>query len=435
MPPFHKDFAMQPQDIICKKREGQKLTPAEINAFVQGINDWSIADGQIAAMLMATLINGTDTDEIVELVKAVVDTGMVLNWDAVDLNGPVASVYAMPGVGDKVEIIAGAVLAACGLYVPMICDRMQYHTGGTMDKLDSILGYDSHPTYSRFKKALRDSGCAFMTSTEQFAPADMRIQAIRDITATVESLPLLISSMLTKKVTSGIRKLTVDVKAGSGAFTKTQAEAEHCIDLIKQCLPAFGIDANFTISDMNQVTGQNIGNSLEIYEIWDYLTGASGTRDADIHALVKRVSSAALLLNGICATQGEADAKVDSVVASGAAAEQFGRILTAMGVSPAFMNNPAPFLQTASVIRPIYPDKAGTVKGMNLRWIGLSVLEMGAGRLFQEQKIDYSAGYTNMCKVGMYVSPQVPLAFVHAHDEATADAAETHLRGAVQIES
>ena len=262
MPPFHKDFAMQPQDIICKKREGQKLTPAEINAFVQGINDWSIADGQIAAMLMATLINGTDTDEIVELVKAVVDTGMVLNWDAVDLNGPVASVYAMPGVGDKVEIIAGAVLAACGLYVPMICDRMQYHTGGTMDKLDSILGYDSHPTYSRFKKALRDSGCAFMTSTEQFAPADMRIQAIRDITATVESLPLLISSMLTKKVTSGIRKLTVDVKAGSGAFTKTQAEAEHCIDLIKQCLPAFGIDANFTISDMNQVTGQNIGNSL-----------------------------------------------------------------------------------------------------------------------------------------------------------------------------
>ncbi len=424
---------MQPQDIICKKRGGQKLTSAEINAFVQGIDDWSIADGQIAALLMATLINGADTDEIVELVKAVVDTGMVLNWDAVDLNGPVASVYAMPGVGDKVEIIAGAVLAACGLYLPMLCDRMQYHTGGTMDKLDSILGYDSRPTFARFKKALRDSGCAFMTSTEQFAPADMRIQSIRDVTATLDSLPLLIASMLTKKVASGIHKLTVDVKVGEGAFTKTPAEAENCIALIKQCLPAFGIDANFTLSDMNGLTGQNIGNSLEIYEIWDYLTGSSGTRDADIHALVKRVCSAALLLNGVCATQDEADAKVDSVVASGAAAEQFGRILSAMGVSPAFMNNPAPFLQTAAVIRPIYPDTAGTVKNMNLRWIGLSVIEMGAGRLYREQKVDYSAGYTNMCKVGMYVSPQIPLAFVHAHDEATAAAAAEHLKGAVQI--
>lgn len=433
MPPFYRDFAMHPQDIICKKRDGQKLTPAEINAFVQGIDDWSIADGQIAALLMATLINGADTDEIVELVKAVVDTGMVLNWDAVDLDGPVASVYAMPGVGDKVEIIAGAVLAACGLYLPMICDRMQYHAGGTMDKLDSILGYDSRPTYSRFKKALRDSGCAFMTSTEQFAPADMRIQSIRDVTATLESLPLLIASMLTKKVTSGIHKLTVDVKVGEGAFTKTPEEAENCIALIKQCLPAFGIDANFTLSDMNRLTGQNIGNSLEIYEIWDYLTGASGMRDADIHALVKRVCSAALLLNGICATQDEAETKVDTIVASGAAAEQFGRILSAMGVSPAFMNNPAPFLQTAAVIRPIYPDTAGTVKDMNLRWIGLSVIEMGAGRLYREQKVDYSAGYTNMCKVGMYVSPQVPLAFVHAHDESTAAAAAEHLKGAVQI--
>ena len=424
---------MQPQDIICKKRDGQKLTPAEISAFVQGIDDWSIADGQIAALLMATLINGADTDEIVELVKAVVDTGMVLNWDAVDLNGPVAAVYTMPGVGDKVEIIAGAVLAACGLYVPMICDRMQYHAGGTMDKLDSILGYDSHPTYSRFKKALRDSGCPFMTPPKKSPPADMRIQAIRDITATMDNLPLLIASMLTKKVTSGIHKLTVDVKVGSGSFTKTTEEANTCVDLIKQCLPAFSIDANFTLSDMNQVTGQNIGNSLEIYEIWDYLTGASGSRDADIHALVKRVCSAALLLNGICANQSEADAKVDTVVTSGAAAEQFGKMLTAMGVSPAFMNNPAPFLQTAAVIRPIYPDAAGTVKGMNLRWIGLSVIEMGAGRLFQEQKIDYSAGYTNMCKVGMYVSPQIPLAFVHAHDEATADAAAEHLKGAIQI--
>lgn len=202
---FFREYIMLPQDIIRKKRDGQILTKREIEEFVQGIDDWSIADGQISALLMAALINGLNNDEITAFVNAIVETGIILDWNSVDLNGPVASVYTMFGVGDKSEIIAAPLLAACGIYVPMICERIQYHAGGTLDKLDSIKGFTSRPTLARFKKTLRESGCAFMSPTEQLAPADLRIQSIRDVTATVSSIPLMIMSLLVKKSPAALK--------------------------------------------------------------------------------------------------------------------------------------------------------------------------------------------------------------------------------------
>ncbi|MBO4644292.1 MAG: thymidine phosphorylase [Alphaproteobacteria bacterium] len=423
---------MLPQDIIRKKRDKQTLTQQEIEEFVQGIDDWSIADGQIAALLMAALVNGLNNDEITAFVNAIVDTGIILDWESVDLNGPVASFYSMPGVGDKSEIIAAPVLAAYGVYVPMICERMQYHAGGTLDKLDSIKGFSSRPTLARFKKTLRESGCAFMTPTEQIAPADLRLQSIRDVTATVNSIPLMIMSMLVKKIASGVKKLTVDIKSGNGSFTPSRQEAENCAQKIKECVPAFGITADFTFSLMDHLIGQNVGNALEIYEAWDYLTGA-GPRNPELHALIQNICSAVLIQNNLAANRDEAFAKIDRALSSGQAADHFGRMLYEQGVLPNFLSNPAAFLPTAQVIKPVYPDREGYVLEMNMRWIGLAVLEMGAGRLYQEQRIDYAAGFSNMCRPGMYVSQRVPLAFVHAEDSQTADLAALHLKGAIKL--
>lgn len=423
---------MLPQDIICKKRDGQTLTKQEIDDFVQGIDDWSISDGQISALLMAALINGLDNGELTAFVNAIVETGIILNWDSVDLNGPIASVYTMPGVGDKSEIIAAPMLAACGVYVPMICERMQYHAGGTLDKLDSILGFASRPTLARFKKTLRESGCAFMTPTEQIAPADARIQSIRDVTATVSSIPLMIMALLVKQISAGVKKLTVDVKVGSGSFTPTEAEARDCARRIMECAPAFGIDANIVFSQMDHVVGQNIGNALEVYEAWAYLTGA-GPRDDELHRQTIDLCTPVLIQNGIVETPEQAAEKIVRALESGQAAERFGRMLYEQGVSPNFLTNPSPFLQTAPVVKPVYPDKEGYVSKMNLRWIGLAVLEMGAGRMHQEQRIDYAAGYSNMCRPGMYVSGRVPLAFVHAEDARTAELAAIHLKGAITV--
>lgn len=423
---------MLPQKIIRKKRDKQILTKEDIEEFVQGIDDWSITDGQIAAMLMAALVNGLNGDEVIAFVNAIVDTGIILDWDNVDLNGPVASIYTMPGVGDKAEIIAAPVLAACGIYVPMICERMQYNAGGTLDKLDSIKGFSSRPTLARFKKTLRESGCAFMAVTEQIAPADLRIQSIRDITATIASTPLMLMSLLVKKVASGVKNLTVNVKVGNGSFTPSRAEAEDCANKIKEYAPAFGIVSDVIFSQADHLIGQNVGNALEVFEAWDYLTG-SGPRDPELHALIQNICSTVLIQNKVAADKEEACAKIDRALSSGQAADRFGRMLYEQGVLPNFLSNPSAFLPSAQIVKPVYPDKEGYVSEINMRWIGLAVLEMGAGRFYQEQRIDYSAGYSNMCRPGMYVSPRTPLAFVHAEDMKTADLAALHLKGAIKL--
>ena len=423
---------MLPQEIIRKKRDKQVLTAQDIDDFVCGINDWSITDGQIAALLMASLVNGLNHDEVIAFVNAIVDTGIILDWESLDLNGPVASVYTMPGVGDKSEIIAAPLLAACGVYVPMICERMQYHAGGTLDKLDSIAGFDSRPSLAHFKNTLRECGCAFMTPTEQIAPADLRIQAIRDVSATVSSIPLMLMAMLVKKVASGIKNLTVDIKIGNGSFTPQRADAEACAEKIRECAPAFGITADITFSPMDHLIGQNVGNALEVFEAWDYLTG-SNPRDPELHALIRDICSTVLIQNKIAADENEAGEKIDQALNSGEAAERFGRMLSEQGVSPDFLTNPGAFLPAAKVIKPVYPEKNGYVSEMNMRWIGLAALEMGAGRFNQDPHIDYAAGFSNMCHPGMAVSDQVPLAFVHAADELTAELAVTHLKGAVKI--
>lgn len=424
---------MQIQQIIHHKRECLKLTEREIDAFVQGVNDWSVSDGQIAAMMMALLINGVDVDELTAFIRAIVGTGLVIDWSQTELNGPVVNLSAMAGVGDKLEIIAAPLLAACGAYVPMISDRMQYHAGGTLDKLEGIKGFSSRPSVNRFKRVLQEAGCAFMTPSEEIVPADSRIQSIRDVSATVNSIPLMIMSLLSKKIAGGADNLTLDIKVGNGAFTQDRTAADACADLFEKAAAAFNVKTSVTFSQMDYVTGTTVGNALEVWEATNYLTASAQNRNPDIHQLVMRVCATALLHNNLAASERDAVTKLEDALNSGRAAEQFGRMLTAQGVSAAFLTNPEAFLPSASVIRPIYPEAEGYVESINLRWLGLSLIEMGGGHLYLEHKIDYAAGYSNLCRPGMFVSPRTPLAFVHANDVAAAEEAAVHLRGAVKI--
>ena len=424
---------MQIQEIICHKRDRLHLTQDEIDAFIRGVNDWSVSDGQIAALMMAILINGISVDELTAFIKAIVNTGLVIDWSQTDLNGPVVNLSAMAGVGDKLEIIAAPLLAACGAYVPMISDRMQYHAGGTLDKLEGIKGFSSRPSVNRFKRVLQEAGCAFMAPSEEIVPADSRIQSIRDVSATVNSIPLMIMSLLSKKIAGGADNLTLDIKVGNGAFTQDQAAADACAALFKEAAEAFDLKTAVTFSPMDYVTGTTVGNALEVWEATNYLTATAQNRHPDIHTLVMRVCAATLIHNKMAANEREAVAKLEEALDSGKAAEQFGRMLTAQGVSAAFLSNPEAFLPSASVIRPIYPETEGYVESINLRWLGLSLLEMGGGHLYLEHKIDYAAGYSNLCRPGMFVSPRTPLAFVHANDASVAQEAAVHLRGAVKI--
>ena len=421
------------QELIRKKRDRQKLSDDEIVEFVRGVNDWSAADGQISAMTMAMLINGIDLDEMVSFINAVVDTGMVLDWGPQGLDGPVVGLAAMPGVGDKVELIVAPLLASFGAYVPMISERMLYYTGGSLDKLEGIKGFSSRPSLSRFRKTLKTAGCAFMSPTDQIIPADSRIQAIRDVSATVNSIPLLAISLLAKKIASGIKTLTVDVKYGMGSFVPTKEAAEDCAAMMKQCAEAFGITLETTLNDMNTPEGSTIGNGLEVLEAWDYMTASASKRSPRLHRLILDVAAKALLQNKLANSVEEAEAKINLALSTGKAAERFAVMLCEQGVSPAFTSDPKSFIPKANIVRPVYPDTEGYVESMNMRWIGLSVIQMGGGHLYLEQKIDYGAGFSDLCEIGSYVSPEIPLAFAHANDEATAEQACVHLKGAIKV--
>lgn len=421
------------QEIIRLKRDGKTLTPEQIDDFITGVNDWSIADGQIAAMTMALLINGMNADELIAFINSLVDSGMVMRWNQENADNSLLGFAVMPGVGDKLEIIAAPLMASCGAVVPVISNRMQYHAGGSLDKLEAVKGFSTRPSISRFRHIIEQAGCGFMSPTEEIVPADSRIQAIRDVTATVNSIPMLVMSMLAKNIASGVKNLTVDIKVGNGSFTETKEKAESCATLIKTAGKALNIDVATTFSPMDYVIGSTVGNSLEISEITKFLTSSASKRDKELEDLVLRVCSFAMTHSGISSDEKMARSSLKKALDSGMAAETFGRMLSAQGVSPDFLNRPDAYLPTAQIVRPVYPEKEGFISGINLRWLGLSLIEMGGGYMYLEHKIDYAVGYSNLCKPGTFVSPQMPIAFVHANDSSIADEATVHLRGAVQI--
>ena len=419
---------MLPQEIIRKKRNGSALTKEEINFFIRGVTDGSIVDAQTAALTMAVFLNGMNTIETAELTMAMRDSGDVLVWK--ELNGPVVDKHSSGGVGDKVSLMLAPMIAACGGYVPMISGRGLGHTGGTLDKFDSIPGYQTAPSNELFRKVVRQVGCAIIGQTGNLAPADKKIYAIRDVCATVESVQLITASILSKKLAAGLDCLVMDLKCGNGAFMENLESGRELAHSIVRVANAAGTKTKAVLTDMNQVLGHAAGNAVEVAEAVEYL---KGRRNPRLHEITMELCAELLLSAGLSTSLTEARAKLLKALDSGVALEIFGRMVTALGGPADFCDAPQKYLPQAAVIRPVYPQTAGWVIGMDTRGIGLSIIELKGGRTTPEQKLDHAVGYSEFCQIGDFVDNQKPLAIIHAQTEEQFKQAAEKLRRLIRL--
>jgi thymidine phosphorylase len=422
---------MLPQEIIRRKRDGAALSEAEIDAFVAGITDGTITEGQVAAFAMAVFFRGMSMAERIALTRAMMRSGTVLDWSGEKLNGPVVDKHSTGGVGDKVSLMLGPIAAACGCHVPMISGRGLGHTGGTLDKFDAIPGYRTQPDIATFRKVVREVGCAIIGQTADLAPADRRLYAIRDVTATVESIPLITASILSKKLAAGLQALVMDVKCGNGAFMPTRESARELADSIVQVATGAGVRATALLTDMNQVLGDSVGHATEVLEAVAYLRG--DRREARLDAITRALAAEMLVSGGLCPDTREALRRIDRALESGKALEVFARMVTALGGPPDFAERPERHLAAAPVIRPCFPGRSGKVTGMDTRAIGLALIELGGGRRGPQDRIDHRVGLSSFQPLGAQVGSEAPLCVIHAADAAGWEAAARAVKAAVTV--
>jgi len=408
-----------PQEIIRLKRNGQALNEQAINGFVSGLVDGNFSDSQVGAMAMAIFQNGMTVDERVYFTKAMMNSGDVLSWEGFD--GPIVDKHSTGGVGDKVSFMLAAIVAACGGYVPMISGRGLGHTGGTADKLESIAGFNVQPSISEFKKIVKDVGVAIISQTDNLAPADKRLYSIRDVTATVESIPLITASILSKKLAAGLDALVMDVKVGNGAMMNNLGDAKALADSIVNVANGAGVKTQAIITDMNQVLGTSAGNAIEMYETAKYLTGKQ--REPRLHKVVQALASAMLINTNLASDEKEAHKKIDQVLRTGLAAEVFDRMVAALGGPKNFIEKPWDCMTKANVIVEVKAAQHGYIAQMDTRAIGMSVVGLGGGRTAPAQQVDHTVGFDRILPLGVQVNRGEVVARVHANNEDDANRA------------
>ena len=420
-----------PQEIIRHKRDGQKLTAEEIAFFVKGIADNSISEGQVGAFAMAVYFNGMEMDERVALAMGMRDSGTVLEWNSLNLDGPVLDKHSTGGVGDVVSLMLGPMVAACGGYVPMISGRGLGHTGGTLDKFDAIPGYNTEPDNDLFRKVVKEVGVAIIGQTGDLAPADKRFYGIRDVTATVESISLITASILSKKLAAGLDALVMDVKAGSGAFMPSYEGSEELAKSIVSVANGAGCKTTALLTNMDQVLASSAGNAVEVREAVEYMNGTY--RNPRLHEVTMELCAEMLMLGKLAESFEEAKEKLQTVLDNGKVAEVFGNMVTALGGPSDFMEKYDTYLDTAEIIRPIYAEKSGVVESMDTRAIGLAVVSMGGGRRKPSDIIDYAVGFSEFISIGENIDESTPLAMVHVRNETQFKEAKKALREAIVI--
>ena len=418
---------MLPQEIIRKKRDGSVLSKKEISFFSTGIGDGSISEGQIAAFAMAVFFKGMTLDERVALTEGMRDSGEILSWP--ELDGPVIDKHSTGGVGDNVSLMLGPLVAACGGFVPMISGRGLGHTGGTLDKLDSIPGYQTIPDNALFRKVTKDCGCAIIGQTGDLAPADKRFYATRDITATVESIDLITASILSKKLAAGLDALVMDVKTGSGAFMSEYEGAKVLAESIVGVSNGAGVKTSALITDMNEPLAASAGNALEVVEAIRFLRG-EGERSR-LETVVMSLSAELLVLGGIADGRDEAKLKLNKALASGKAAEVFGKMASGLGGPADLVERYQEYLPVAPVIRDVSSSSEGWVSQIDTRELGIAVLELGGGRRRAEDGIDYSVGLSDVISLGDHVANGDAFCRVHAQSEDDAMKIEKRIREAI----
>ncbi len=411
---------MLPQEIIAKKRDGGRLSPEEIRFMVEGLTAETISEGQVAAFAMAVFFRGMETDERVALTEAMRDSGTVLAWD---LPGPVVDKHSTGGVGDNVSLMLAPALAACGAYVPMISGRGLGHTGGTLDKFDAIPGYRTQPDAETFRRVVAEVGCAIIGQTADIAPADRRFYAIRDVTATVESIDLITASILSKKLAAGLDALILDVKCGSGAFMATLENARALAASLVSVANGAGCRTRALITDMHQPLASAAGNAVEMRNAARFLTGEEV--DGRLWDVTVALGGELLALGGLAADPEEGAARMREAFGSGAAAERFDRMVAGLGGPKDFLRDHERHLRRAPVMDDAAAGATGFVVEIDTRMLGLAVVELGGGRRHHSHKIDHSVGLEGLLGLGAAVEPDTPLARIHA---ATPEALETARR-------
>lgn len=409
------------QEIIAKKRDRLRLQPEEVRALVEGLGG-GVSDAQAAAFAMAVVLNGMEPSEVVALTLAMRDSGRTLAWD---LPGPVIDKHSTGGVGDKVSLVLAPVLAACGAYVPMISGRGLGHTGGTLDKLEAIPGYDVRPSLESFERIVAEVGCAIVGAGDDLAPADRRLYAIRDVTATVESVPLITASILSKKLAAGLDGLVMDVKVGSGAFLPSLGTARELASSLADVAAGAGLACRPLLTDMNQCLGRTAGNALEVAEAIAMLRGEPC--DWRLEEVVVALAASALVMGGIEPDEDRAVERAQQALTGGEAAERFQRMVTALGGPSDLIDRPAAHLATAPVTVPVVSAADGHVAGIDVRALGWTVVELGGGRRAVDDPVDPAVGLADVVGHGDAVAEGDTLTVVHARTEADAARAAARL--------
>ncbi|MDB5561658.1 MAG: Thymidine phosphorylase [Hyphomicrobiales bacterium] len=419
-------MSLLPQEIIAKKRDGAPLAPDEIAQFIAGFADGSVSPAQAAAFAMAIFFRDMTLPERVALTAAMRDSGTILDWS--HLNGPVADKHSTGGVGDNVSLMLAPILAACGVYVPMISGRGLGHTGGTLDKFDSIPGYSTAPDKALFRQTVKAAGCAIIGQTDDLAPADRMLYAIRDVTATVENVSLITASILSKKLAAGLHALILDVKTGSGAFMPTLEKSRGLAESLVSVANGAGLRTGALITDMNEPLASAAGNALEMRNAVEFLIGTH--RDPRLKAVTTELCASVLQMTEIAASPEAAYTKIDEALESGAALQRFALMVAELGGPYDFVENVDRYLLPAPVIRDIRSETEGVISAIDTKGVGMAVVALGGGRIRPTDKIDHRVGFDNLLGLGETLVPDMPFARIHARDEASADEGERRLRAA-----
>jgi thymidine phosphorylase len=409
--------------IIAALRKGEQPGPEALRWFAAGLADGTVSDAQAGAFAMGVCLRGLTEAERVALTLAMRDSGHVMGWD---LDGPVVDKHSTGGLGDCTSLVLAPALAACGAYVPMISGRGLGHTGGTLDKLDAIPGYATAPDEAMFRKVVAEAGCAIVGASAAIAPADKRLYAVRDVTATVESLDLICASILSKKLAAGLDALVLDVKVGSGAFLKTPDAARALAQAMVSTANGAGCKTFVLMTGMDEPLASSLGNALEVDAAMRVLTGLD---QGPLYDLSIALGAEVLASAGIA----EGEAKLVDAIASGAAAERFGRMVYGLGGPISFVEDWRRYMPEPPVIRAVEAESDGTVAQIDGEALGLAVVAMGGGRQVETDQINPMVGLSEVVRLGSDISQGQPLARIHAARVEDADAAERAIRGAIRL--
>jgi pyrimidine-nucleoside phosphorylase len=416
-----------PQHVIARKRDGAELERGEIEAFVGGATDGSWADYQLSALLMAIYLKGMTPRETADLTEAMLKSGVVVDLNSI--RAPKADKHSTGGVGDKVSLHLAPMVAACGVVVPMISGRGLGHTGGTLDKLESIPGFRVGLSIREFRAQLEKIGLALIGQTAELAPADRKLYALRDVTATVECIPLICASILSKKLASGIDFLVLDVKFGRGAFMRDKARARDLAATLTSVAKAMGKPARAVLTSMDEPLGYSVGNALEVAESVSCLKGW-GARD--LMEVTYAIGGQMLLLAGAAKDMDAARAKLEASVTSGSALSKFREMVASQGGDARVADDPG-LLPKARIVRPLAAKRGGFVTDVDAMGVALAALRLGAGRAKADDPVDHAVGVASLMKAGASLAAGAPLCYIHANSEGAAKEAAAILGDAIVV--